>query len=236
MNYFNDEPHSYKPEGFPETKYDDAKKEWDERNGNLLVQNYNLRRFLWAALCAIVILVCTQAYMSTRSVFIPFYVGIDPATGMAKAIGSATEYKYTPKEAEEKYFLSDFIKKVRTIPLDPVVYRRNRDEAQYFLTTNAANKMNQMLQQENFLAHMGERTVQPNILVVQPMTGTKNTYQVRWVEDIYSLSGTDRRSVYMSGIFSFELSPPKDERTLNANPLGIYITDFSWAKESEQKK
>ena len=236
MSHFNDEPQSYKAEGLPETKYNNLKQANADRYANLLAQNHNLRRFLYAALWGIVILSCTLAYMSTKSAYIPFYVGIDSETGMAKAIGPATEYKYVPKEAEEKYFLADFIKKVRTVSLDPVAYRVNRDEASYFLTSSAANKMNGMLQQEKFLANLGERTVQPNILVVQQMAGAKNTYQVRWVEDIYSLSGTDRRSVNMSGIFTFEFSPPKDERVLKVNPLGIYITDLSWSKESELKK
>ena len=41
-----------------------------------------------------------------------------------------------------------------------------------------------------------------------------------------SVKATDR----WKGYFSIALNPPKDERQARINPLGVYITNASWAK------
>jgi len=36
----------------------------------------------------------------------------------------------------------------------------------------------------------------------------------------------------MSGVFTIAIKPPENEEMALKNPLGIYITDFSWDKEA----
>jgi len=56
------------------------------------------------------------------------------------------------------------------------------------------------------------------------------TYEVEWVETTRDLYGTVKATDRWKGYFAIALNPPKDERQARINPLGVYITNASWAK------
>ena len=78
-----------------------------------------------------------------------------------------------------KYFLSKFVKNVREVPLDPIVYRENLNTSYGFLTKNAMAKLQTMLRSEGVNEKFGHQTVQVNISTVLPMEGG-HSYQIRW--------------------------------------------------------
>ena len=84
-------------------------------------------------------------YISMRSEYIPFMVRIDGKTGFTEAVGPIKEIKYDPKEAEIIYFLGEFIRNIRTVPLDPVVFKSNWTAATDFLSVRAGQKLNKPL-------------------------------------------------------------------------------------------
>ena len=75
--------------------------------------------------------------------------------------------------------------------------------------------------------------MQVSITVFVPMG--ENSYQVRWNEEEYALDSAQKTIVPMTGVFTVHLSPPKEEKDISNNPLGMYITDFNWSKDSSGK-
>lgn len=213
-----------------------AKRTWDRRTGNLVIQNYNLRRITFLLCIIILVLTGGLVIQSLKSSVKPYVIEVDSTTGLVKNVGLVQEQAYSPSEAEIKYFLGQFIKNVREIPLDAVIYKQNINTAYAFMTRDAANKMNNLLSHdENLIQDIGKKTVITKINTVLPIAGSNNSWQVRWSEETYIL-GSEKKTVSdMSAVITIVMKAPTDQATLQVNPLGIYVQDFSWDKEAVKK-
>jgi type IV secretion system protein VirB5 len=56
------------------------------------------------------------------------------------------------------------------------------------------------------------------------------TYEVEWVETTRDLYGAVKATDRWKGSFSVVINPPQDERQARVNPVGLYITNASWAR------
>lgn len=218
---------NYKPEEDVVTPYLRAKEEWDNRIGSARVQASNWRFCALGLILLCIVLAGGIIYQSSKSQIVPYVVEVG-ADGSPQAIGPAKQ-EYLPNEKEIKYFLSQFVQKTRTIPLDPVVAKKSWITAYAFLRQSAQQKMNALVKQENPFAKLGNQTVEADVNVIVPMS--KNTYQVRWKETVYSKEGTEQENYRMTGLFTIDFSTPTDDKSIFLNPLGLYITNFSWSKE-----
>ncbi|BBB92473.1 MAG TPA: conjugal transfer protein TrbF [Methylomusa anaerophila] len=225
------EPKQYANSSTPKTPFDQAKEEWDRREGHIVVQNYNLRRLLLLSWLVLLVISAGLVVQSLKSSVVPYVVEVDSTTGVVRNAGLAEAQAYTPQAAELKYFLSQFIRNIRSLPLDPVVYKMNMEAAYGFLTKQAANKMSVQLQNENPLEHFGKETVQVKIGSMLAMTDGSSSYQIRWTEDHYDIASGKKTSIPMNGIFTIRLQPPRQQKELEINPLGIFIADFNWTQE-----
>jgi len=226
----------HKPEKFtnydPDSPASRAMRKWDEREGEIIVQNYNLRRLLMGFMVVIVILAVALVYKSLSSDVMPYIVEVDSVTGQVQNVGTVEEARnYKPGEEVYKYFLSRFVKNTREIPLDPVVYQENLKNATGFLTVDSANKLDTMIKSEKINEKFGSQTVQINISTVLPMEGG-HSYQVRWTEENFTLGSGDKKVIPYSGIFTVQTIRSDDEKKLAINPIGLYITDFSWSRDA----
>ena len=225
-----------KPEKFtnyePESPAARAARKWDEREGEIIVQNYNLRRLLAGMLAVVVILTFGLVYKSLSSNVMPYIVEVDTMTGAIRNVGTVEANKnYEAGEAVYKYFISKFLKNTREIPLDPVVYKENLTMAYGFLTKDAALKLQTMLKTEKTTEKFGHQTVQINISTILPMEGG-HSYQVRWTEEIFTIGTGEKKVTPYSGIFTVQTVKVEDEAQLAINPIGLYISDFSWSKDA----
>ena len=184
-------------------------------------------------LALIAILIVAMVVLALTANYKTYVVRVDSTTGKIDGGQELKALPYSPQEAELKYFLTEFIRGTRTVPIDLVLYNQNWNRMQHFMTPEAATKYSTLMKKENFFANIGENTVQPNILTIQSQPNLQNTYQIRWDEDVYNqgvLNG--RKKVYM-GLFTIKIVPPEDEKELAINPLGILIADLSYAVETE---
>lgn len=193
------------------------------------------RNLLYMALLALCVV--AMVFVVTTASFKTYVVRVDNATGQVEAGGELKATNYNPQEAEVRAFLVQFIRDTRTVPLDPVQYKTNWAHAQHFLTQEAANKLNAILHTDNPATKFGRATIQPTIRSIQAQPGSPSTYQVRWVEDEFALSGnaTGVKTSY-TALLSVVLDPPKKEEELLINPLGLKIKDLTITKEMEERK
>ena len=225
-----------KPEKFtdyePESPAAKAARKWDEREGEIIVQNYNLCRLLIGMLAVVIFLTVGLVYKSLSSNVMPYVVEVDTITGAIRNVGTVEASKnYEVGESVYKYFLSKFLKNTREIPLDPVVYRENLSNAYGFLTRNASLKLQTMLKTEKTLEKFGSQTVQINISTILPMEGG-HSYQIRWTEENFTIGTGEKKVTPYSGIFTVQTIRSEDEEQLELNPIGLYISDFSWSKDA----
>lgn len=209
-----------------------AARKWDEREGEIIVQNYNLRRLLLGMMSVVMFMTVGLVYKSLSSNVMPYIVEVDTTTGIVRNIGTIEASKhYQAGEAVYKYFLSKFLKNVREMPLDPVVYRENLSTSYGFLTKTAALKLQTMLKSEKMTEKFGQQTVQINISTILPLEGGRS-YQIRWTEEIFTISNGEKKVTPYSGIFTVQMIKSDDETKLMINPIGLYISDFSWSKDA----
>lgn len=229
---FRAQPTSFKPTTAPETPFRRAQQEWDLRIGSASAQakNWRIAFFLLSTLCTV--LAVSVTLLITQQRIVPVLVGLDKQTGEATVLGPASQRAPQPGPLEVKYFLSQFIRFIRTVSLDQVVIRQNWLRAYAFLRPEAAGLLNELTQKDanSPLNKIGKVlvTVQPVSIIEIPQT---NSYQVRWTESVYATHGTKLEEYSMVATFNLELEPPQDEQTLQENPLGIFIKSFQWNRE-----
>ena len=225
-----------KPEKFTDYEAESpaarAERKWDEREGEIVVQNYNLRLLLIGLMSVVIILVGALVYKSMSASVMPYVVEVDTTTGAVRNIGTIENSKnYKPNEAVYKYFLSKFVKNIREVPLDPIVYRENLNSSYGFLTKSAMAKLQTMLKTEGMSERFGHQTVQVEISTVLPMDGGYS-YQIRWQEESFVIGSGEKKITPYSGIFTVQTIQSNDEAQLEKNPIGLYISDFSWSKDA----
>lgn len=185
-------------------------------------------------LCLIALCVIAVIFVATTANYKTYVVRVDNATGQVETGGELKATNYSPQEVELKHFIAQFIIDIRTVPLDPVQYKLSLDRSKHFLTSEASQKLNTMLTQDNPIQKLGRMTVQPQIRSIQKQPGSKDTYQIRWTEEEFSLAGgtTGKKINYVS-LFSVGIEPQGSrEEELLINPLGLKIKDLTISKET----
>lgn len=228
MNELNQPTQTYKPEGIPLTPYLKAKEIWDNRIGSARVQAYNWRLAFFAALGLCFLLVIGLIYQSAKSSVAPYIVEVGPG-GELLAVSKATQANRGPNDPEIRYFLAKWIKDVRALPLDAIVKKQSWISAYGSMRQKAALKMNEIVRKDDPMSKIGEETISVTPAAIVKMSD--KTYQIRWTEDVFSKEGSPKQSYRMTGLVTIEFSQPTNEKEIMSNPLGLYISDFSWSKE-----
>ena len=85
---------------------DRAKQTWDNRDGSVIIQNYNLRLLNIGQLAVNVILVGALIFSSMKSSVQPFVVFANPQNGEVWHVGTAAEAQnFEPTEEMKRYFM-----------------------------------------------------------------------------------------------------------------------------------
>lgn len=226
--------HMHTPQGSPTDVLPQPKSRFgdDLRNFAFLRDQAAQRNKIYLALVALCLIV--TVFTITTMSYKTYVVRVDNATGAVDAGGELKSTNYTPQQAELKHFLMQFIMNTRTIPLDPIAFKTNWENASHFMSKEAYAKYTQFINREKPAAKLGRVTIQPQIKTMQIFPGTKNTYQVRWYEDEYNLNGdtsANKRKNYV-GLFQIEVKSPTKEAELMINPLGMTIVDFNYSIEN----
>lgn len=211
---------------FPETPYQKAGQVWDERIGSARVQARNWRLMALGLLLALILMSGALVWRSLQSSVIPYVVEIE-ASGAVRSVAPALE-PYTPGDAQIAHHLAEFIRKVRTLSIDPVVVRQNWMSAYDFVTDKAALTLNDYAREDDPFAGIGRRSRTVDVVSVGRVTDA--SFQVRWLEKTFE-NGTLTGARRFTGHFTLVHSAPRDAETLRANPLGIYIHSLNWGED-----
>lgn len=225
-------PDTKKPFKALETPYLRGAQEWDERIGSARVQAKNWRLAFFTATLLSFLLLFGNLFQLSQNKLVPLVITLNKESGRPDVLGKLNSIYYKPQLQEIRFFINQFIEKVRSVPDDPVLIKKNWLQAYAFLRRGAATALNELTNsdEDSPLKKIGEQTVTFSIISVVQVAGTES-YQARWREKIFNNSGGLLDEYTMTGVFTIEFETPKDEKTLYVNPLGIFIKSFQWNRE-----
>lgn len=216
------------PQSSQTSPYLAARREWDERYGNLITRARNWR--IIALLCATVAVLQTVGLvgLSLRAKVVPYVVAIDSVgrevpTGPAEQSSAIDERL---KRAELFQWIEDF----RTVTSDGVAQRKAIDRAYARIANGSAalTVVNEFYRSDP--PHHRAQTESVSVDVQSVLATSDKTFQIEWTETVRDLQGEVKSQDRWKGAFTVAINPPSDERTIRANPLGIYITNASWTR------
>jgi type IV secretory pathway TrbF-like protein len=209
----------------PQTPYTRAQAEWDNRIGSARVQarNWRMATFLLSVLSLILALGLIQQASQVK--IHPYIVHVDNL-GQVQAVQPAVQ-NYSPTQAEIHHFLAFFIDRVRSLPMDPVVLKKNLTDAYQLLSQTGQNQLQEHANQ--ILQRVGQETI--SVEVISVLAISPSSYQIHWKESVFTNKGVPVSSERFSGIFNIQFRTPRTEKELLSNPLGILINSFNWSKQ-----
>ena len=205
-----------------------ARKEWDERYGDLITRARNWR--LIAGLLAMVALVQGGglAYLAGQSKVVPFVVAIDSldrvvASGPAQPSNAANERLI-------RAALYQWIGDLRMVTTDGVAQRRAIDHVYSMIGSGTAAQVqiSEFYSQDPPASRAQHETCSAEVKAV--FSTSDKTFQVEWSETTRSLNGQVLAQQNWKGSVTITVNPPSDERLARVNPLGIYVVAVSWSK------
>ena len=205
-----------------------ARREWDERYGDLITRARNWRTM--ALLSGLIALIATGGvvWQAARSRVVPFVVLID-SLGRPLASGTAEQASAADDRLKRTEVLS-WVENLRLVTTDAVAQRKAIDRVYAHIASgsHAQTFISEFYRADPPFKRAQTNTVAVEVRSVLPTSG--RTYEVEWIETTRDLYGTVKATDHWKGSFSIALNPPTDERQARINPLGIYVTQASWTK------
>lgn len=209
-----------------DTPYKRAQQEWDARMGSAVLSARSWRSIAFGALGLLGVSVVSLVVVALQQRTFVHVVEVSPE-GQVMNVRVA-DGRWTATEAQKAYHLGQFVRLVRSLPTDGVVLRENWLQAYRLLTPQAAAQLTEIARQDDPFLSLGRvgRTVHIRSIIAR----SNNAWEVTWVERATNATGTTDPEVY-SGVFTLTTRAPRNADEIASNPLGLFITDFSWSRE-----
>jgi type IV secretion system protein VirB5 len=211
-----------------ESPYLAARREWDERYGDLITRARNWRFAAFLALVIAVIETGGLIALSMKAKVVPFVVAVD---NLSRVVGSGTADQVSPADDRlKRATLVQWVSDLRMITSDGVAQRKAIDRVYSMIGrgTPAQVQVGEFYRSDP--PHNRARTQMVSVDVKAVYASSEKTYEVEWVEVARGITGDVQSEQRWKGSFTIALNPPTDERLARVNPLGLYITNLSWSK------
>ena len=212
----------------PTNPYLAARREWDERYGDLITRakNWRAAAFLFGliALAAVAGMVVT----AQKAKVVPYVVAVD-SLGRAVAAGSA-EQASVADDRLKRAALFQWVSDWRMVTIDGIAQRKAIDRVYSLIGSGSPAQVSISDFYSKDPPHNRAQTQTVDVEVKAVFATSEKTYEVEWVETARSLTGQVIGDQRWKGSFTIAVNPPTDERLVRINPLGVYVTNASWSK------
>ncbi|MES1199882.1 MAG: conjugal transfer protein TrbF [Pseudomonadota bacterium] len=225
MNFaFRSPPRNYAAEP-ADTPYRRAQQEWDARMGSAVLSARAWLGMAFGALALAAVLACALTAVALQRRTFVDVAEVSPE-GQVMSVRSA-DGAWTPSQAQIAYHIGRFVTLVRSLPTDGVVLRQNWLDAYKYLAPQAAAQLTEIARSDDPFLTLGRvgRTVHVRSIIQR----SDHSYEVSWIERETNTTGTPEGEAY-SGVFTIMTRPPRTSDEIASNPLGLFITDFSWSR------
>lgn len=189
---------------------------------------------LFAAVCAIA--VHGAVTLARQSRIVPYIVEVD-RLGQPLAYGRVEDMP-PPDERLVRGELARFVDAMRTVHTDPVAQNRMIDRGYAFTRAAARTYVDGYFSAPRNNPHLLAREMIRLVSVrsVRRVAGSAGTWEVQWEEYEVPVRGGAALVRPWQGTLRTTLIPPEGEQELFVNPLGVYVTDLSWAPLNEGER
>lgn len=224
-------------EGENDNPYLSARRTWNDH-----MRSVQASRNMWqilALLCLLIALVGIGGVVviGSQSKFIPYVVQVNNL-GEAVAVNRADKAAVADQRVIHATVAS-FINDLRVVTPDIALQRKAIFRAYAMLSTNdpATVKANEWFGgDENSSPFKRAETETVNVEIISVIPQSEETWQVDWLEKVYDRQGNLAEPPFkMRALLRVYTQPPTQSTTedqIRNNPLGIYIQDYSWSKQT----
>jgi type IV secretion system protein VirB5 len=207
-----------------------ARQEWDLRMGSALVHARNWRLAAFGELGLLLLCFVGLVYLGAQPKAVPLVVQVDKL-GAATYVGPVDEAArdFKPGAASLQYHLRRFVDDTRSVSSDAGVLKRNWLDAYKLVTPSGANQLNAYVHEANPFKRL-EDQIRVSLQVNVTVALSRDTWQVDWTETSWDQNGNPTSLAAWRGTFRVLVHTPESEEELAANPLGLFIDEFHWAR------
>jgi type IV secretion system protein VirB5 len=214
--------------------YIQARREWDERYGDLVLGKRNWQIASGGLMLLSLILALEIVWISARTKVIPYVVEVDKL-GYAITIPTALTASNTPGTVErmKRYEIAAFIRNARSVSSDPALEQNMLNE----LLAHARGAANKFLETYYHADDFAKNPFQIakhqtiNVQIETILQQSSKSYEVHWSETARDTNGAALDTSHWEAILETEISPQSSTDTVISNPLGFYVTRLSWAEQ-----
>ncbi len=204
--------------------------ESDDRNRNHAVEKHNWQTAWRLTTALLAMSMGFNGYYMVQSKFIPVPVFMDNV-GNVIHVGSVDhETKLDPKRITRAE-IKTWVENTRMVYGDNQAEKRaiNAAYARVSSQGKAKRELDDYFRERGVfdMAKNGQG-VSVEIHVVLPVSA--HVYQVEWTETTRNAEGAVVSAQNWKGVFTYDITPLDTEEGISRNPVGFFITDFSWSK------
>lgn len=221
--------------GESDNPYLSARRTWNSITGSTVAS-----RRMWmfvgcVACCLLLVSVGGIIHIGSQSKFVPYVIEVDK---VGNAVASGPIKSSTVADPRIiKSTVAEFVTDARLVTPDVALQRAAIFRIYSRLSPNdpATQKMNEWLNgsSESSPFNRAKRVI-VNIEIKSVLPQTPDTWQIDWVETMRDRNGgiVDKPVTYRALVTVYVAAPSANttEEQIRMNPLGIYISDFSWQK------
>ncbi|MEF8751882.1 MAG: conjugal transfer protein TrbF [Candidatus Accumulibacter necessarius] len=219
-----------------ENPYLAARRTWNDHVGGVVSS-----RQTWQVIGILSLLIALAGvggiiHIGSQSKFVPYVVQVDR---LGQAVAVAPADRAAPADARViEASVASFVADARLVTPDVALQRKAVFRVYSMLAPNdpATARMNEWLngaEESSPFKRAAKETVSIEIASVLPQT--PETWQVDWVETSRDrqgiLKGQPFRMRALVTVYVAEPTPSTSEEQVRNNPIGLYVRDFSWAKQ-----
>jgi len=217
--------------------YVNARHSWNDYTKGLM---NDVRLWQTLALLGLMIALASVGgtlHIASQSKFVPYVVEVDKLGQSVAVTPAQTAAPADPRVVHAS--LAAFINNARLVTPDIALQRKAIFSLYAMMQANdpATAKMTEWLngnETKNPFQRATKETVETEIVSVIPQSA--DTWQIEWNEKVFDRQGVAIERPYrMKALITVSIIPPTSstpEEKIRQNPLGIFVRDFSWSKQS----
>ena len=212
--------------------YQRAYQEWEHRIGSARKQARNWMLAGIASIIMCILLLISIIVVVNRQKMYVYVAEIKPEESVVN-VQTAVK-SYTPTIAQKIAFVSDFIKNITQIPLDPVVLNKQWQNALLAVSGRAETQLKQVYNKLTPLKLIGQKTIVT--VITDSNEVSPNSFEMTFQITIYNRDGGVESVKLYSGVFTFAPSVAPDTLSqMVINPLGLKIGFFSFSEKGSSQ-
>ena len=212
--------------------YQKAYQEWEYRIGSAKKQARNWMVAGIASIIMCILLLISIIVLINRQKMYVYVAEIKPQESVVN-VQTAVK-SYIPTIAQKIAFVSDFIKNITQIPLDPVVLNKQWQNALLSVSGRAETQLKQVYSKLTPVQLIGQKIIVT--VITDSNEASTNSFEMTFQITIYNRDGGVESVKLYSGVFTFAPSVAPDTLSqMVVNPLGLKIGFFSFSEKGSSQ-